>query len=525
MFVLAAPRRLSLSGSAAHPQLHLGNVSKRTGTASLPRRSDAPPLEQEDGALARRPAISSRASVPPAERHRIRRLGWSAAAVLGAAMAGHTLLETARDALFLRSLPATRLPWAYLVIAALTGLCIRKRRDGRAFALRGGQQERLMSTLLVVAVGTVVAGLTLESRSASAAFGFYVWTGIAATLTALRFWVLLGTSVNRCSAERLYGPIAVGGSIGATLGAVLAGGLLRHFAPEALIIFASAFFAAATALAVFLPTDRPPHALGETKAPRLPELPAATHTLARGLGASIPWASTLGPQASSQTSGDAGAPGGSHHQPQRAAPTRLNAQALLRDPLVLALATLGFCATLTLTSADYLVKATVASEISGDALGRFFAKFYAALNLACLGVQVVVAPWFLRVMGVTRSLAALPLFMLSATLGLVCLGGLVPVLLLKAADGTLRGPVYRTASEVLYVHLPAETLERVKALIDSAGHRLAQAVASLVLLVAASLGLGLHQMALALFALGLAWLGCVLWLIPRQAHGRDAVYA
>ena len=32
-------------------------------------------------------------------------------------MAGHALLETARDALFLASLPARRLPWVYLAAA------------------------------------------------------------------------------------------------------------------------------------------------------------------------------------------------------------------------------------------------------------------------------------------------------------------------------------------------------------------------------------------------------------------------
>ena len=34
-------------------------------------------------------------------------------------LAGHTLLETARDTLFLSRLPASQLPWTYLVIAAL----------------------------------------------------------------------------------------------------------------------------------------------------------------------------------------------------------------------------------------------------------------------------------------------------------------------------------------------------------------------------------------------------------------------
>jgi hypothetical protein len=47
------------------------------------------------------------------------RVVWMAFATLLTIVAAHAVLETARDALFLADLPATRLPWAYLGIAAL----------------------------------------------------------------------------------------------------------------------------------------------------------------------------------------------------------------------------------------------------------------------------------------------------------------------------------------------------------------------------------------------------------------------
>src|SRR4029453_15815065 len=48
-----------------------------------------------------------------------RRIVWVGFATLLTIVAGHTVLETARDALFLADLPASRLPWAYLGIAVL----------------------------------------------------------------------------------------------------------------------------------------------------------------------------------------------------------------------------------------------------------------------------------------------------------------------------------------------------------------------------------------------------------------------
>ena len=48
-----------------------------------------------------------------------RRNTFAAFATLLAITTGHTLLETARDAFFLAKMPASRLPWMYLVIVAI----------------------------------------------------------------------------------------------------------------------------------------------------------------------------------------------------------------------------------------------------------------------------------------------------------------------------------------------------------------------------------------------------------------------
>ena len=57
--------------------------------------------------------IHLKATVRPAER----RLVFGATITLFGILAGHALLETARDALFLGRLPASQLPWVYLLIA------------------------------------------------------------------------------------------------------------------------------------------------------------------------------------------------------------------------------------------------------------------------------------------------------------------------------------------------------------------------------------------------------------------------
>src|SRR4026209_676121 len=62
----------------------------------------------------------------------------AATAVLFAILAGHSMLETARDALFLSSLPASRLPTVYVAIAVLAfALAAANRLLTRRFSRRG----------------------------------------------------------------------------------------------------------------------------------------------------------------------------------------------------------------------------------------------------------------------------------------------------------------------------------------------------------------------------------------------------
>src|SRR5262245_6065471 len=116
-------------------------------------------------------------------------------------LSGHTLLETARDALFLARLPASRLPWMYIAIA------------GAAFAfsrLRGGRLERLWGTyglalLLLVSAALTGAFWALASwRSPWSLYALYIWSGLFGTAAGVRFWLTLSEMFTVTQAKRLY---------------------------------------------------------------------------------------------------------------------------------------------------------------------------------------------------------------------------------------------------------------------------------------------------------------------------------
>ena len=143
-------------------------------------------------------------------------------------MAGHGLLETARDTLFLSRLPATQLPWVYLAIAAF------------ALFFTSLQQQRLrhldhrwgLIGLLVTAALVSLAFWFLATRAGAwVLYALYTWSGVFITLAVIQFWSVLGDHLTITQAKRLFAVIGIGGVSGAIVGAGLARGPVERLSP------------------------------------------------------------------------------------------------------------------------------------------------------------------------------------------------------------------------------------------------------------------------------------------------------
>lgn len=104
-------------------------------------------------------------------------------------MAGHELLETARDALFLATVPASRLPWVYLVIAML-GMAIARGPLGHLGRKLGA--HALTAVLATSALLTAAFWWITEPGAQWSLYATYVWSGLFATIVVVQFWTLLG---------------------------------------------------------------------------------------------------------------------------------------------------------------------------------------------------------------------------------------------------------------------------------------------------------------------------------------------
>ena len=86
----------------------------------------------------------------------------------------HTILETARDALFLSKIPGSQLPWVYLAIAALSLTSTRAQHVFR----RLGSRSSIIAWALTAGLGTLGMWALLPSLGRSGLYGLYIWSGV-----------------------------------------------------------------------------------------------------------------------------------------------------------------------------------------------------------------------------------------------------------------------------------------------------------------------------------------------------------
>lgn len=380
-----------------------------------------------------------------------------AASTLFATMAGHTLLETARDSLFLARTPVARLPWAYALIAIVALLAVEADRQLRK---RYSARSLLSLTLLGGAAGCLAFVQPFRTHASWAPHAFYVWVALIATLAISQFWLMLSESFTVAEAKRVYALVGAGGLLGAMFGGALARASASGGHREGALLLLGAGCLAIAAAIAWLALGK----LAQSAAPAA-ELSGMIET-------------------------------------RSAAMRDLRSERYLRRMLGIAV-----LSTIAVTLADFAFKAEVARRIPAGQLASFFGSLNVGLSAAAVLAQFVIAPQLLHALGVGRALLVLPAVLAFASLGALAAPGLVTYVLLRGADGSLRHSLHRSSIEVLYLPLPSHARARWKLVVDVLGQRGGQALAAG--LIVACLAAGLPAWAPLWGVLG----SCIAWVV------------
>ena len=355
--------------------------------------------------------------------------------VLLLTISAHTVLETARDALFLAKLAPRNLALVYVMTAVftivLTPLSVRLTRAA-------GAKNALVVSLLLTAFAA--AYFRIRPPGALSVFSLYVFGALSATLLVGQFWLLAGTLFTAAQSRRLFGPLASGGVLGGVGGGAIAALLLNVTPVRGLLGVASLLYFAAALLATKL-------VLEET-------LTAGASS--RALGSSpVASRAPLGPQLST----------------------------VRHDPFLIRLALMAALSIALSVVVDYLYKAKVSRTIAPAELGAFFARYQLVLSLGALLLQVAITGPVVQRIGVVGLALTGPLLLsVGGTLTALLGAPFWIVVLLKGTDTSLRNSLGRVAAELLWA--PVDQQARARGFVDLIVTRVAQAVAGGVLLAA-----------------------------------------
>ena len=373
------------------------------------------------------------------------------------------MLHPVRNALVLGALGGTAFYKVYIASALVAVAVV---PFGRLAARV--PQQRLTPAIAGIFVANLLVFRALFPGGVTFGVLFYAWHDLYAGILTSQFFLAANTLLDPRSAKTAFPMIVAAGSLGAALGGAVTGFLTPVIGVANLLLVAAAL-TAAFALAI-------PPVLGSITTEIQPHVREVDVTGRVSL-----------------------------HDVARNRQVQLIAAAVVLTVLVKQIV-------------DYQFNLATSTLGDRDAISAFQGKFNAATQWLPLVAAALIRPALVQ-WGVGAALLMLPASMIVANLFVAVRGGLVPSVVAKGTETTLRYSAERTGREILYMPVSNEVRVRAKPLIDVALESgLAKALSAAVIFVLlATVG-----------ASNLAWWAValsVVWLLAAIAERRAYVRA
>jgi AAA family ATP:ADP antiporter len=304
----------------------------------------------------------------------------------------------------------------------------------------------------------------------------YVWVSVFNLFNTAIFWAFMTDLFTVEQGKRLYGFIAVGGSLGAIVGAYITKHYVRDIGPANLLVISAIMFAVAGFLVRFFPS-------GFTEQKKI--VPASEEPI----GGSI-WS-------------------GITH--------------IARSPYLLGLAASILLYTTTSTWA-YFQQSDLTRETlkDNDARTEFLANLDVWVNSITVVIQIFLTGRLLKWFGVGFTLVAMPFL---SMIGFGAMGIAPSLALLAIFQVVRRAAAYalmRPSREILFTVLRREDKYKVKSVTDTLGYRTGDQIGAWSYGGLHALGLSLASISFVAVPVVAGWCGLSLWLARKQRALADA---
>ncbi len=315
---------------------------------------------------------------------------------------------------------------------------------------------------------------------------FFIWTSVFNLFVVSVFWSFMTDTYHPSQAKRLFGFIAVGGTVGALTGSSITATLVGLLGPINLLLVSAVLLELAGRSARAF--EHHEAKLAQVAA-REPEFEAE---------AAVPAdVETEGKQ--EEVIGGALLEGVAH---------------VIRSPYLLGLAALISLFAIVSTFLYFHLIAIVEEVMAGDDAGQtqLFAVMEVAVQSLTLITQVFLTGRILKWLGLGLALAFLPLVSIVGFGILAAAPILVVVVVFQVLRRAANFAIQRPAREVLYTVIPRTDKYKAKNFNDTFVYRAADQVGAWSYTAMGWLGLGLSGLAVAMLPVSAAWLILALWL-------------
>lgn len=299
---------------------------------------------------------------------------------------------------------------------------------------------------------------------------FYVWFSVFNLFATMLFWALMADRFTLEQSQRLFGAIALGGTLGAIFGPWLASVLARPIGTASLLLISAAFLVMAV-LAAW-------------------------------------WFSRLQPAANSQPNSDQEVIGGNPFE---------GLLAVLRSPYLLGTAAYVLIVAVIATFIYFTrLQMVAALGIDTDTRTAAFARIDLITQIATFALQALITGHLMKRLGVAFTLALLPITVALGFIGLAIVGSLTALIVLDASFRAVQRGVMRPARETLFTVVARSDRYKAKAFIDTFVYRSGDVIGAQTEGLLSKLGMGLAGLTVVVVPLSIIWIALGLWLGVAQ---------
>jgi AAA family ATP:ADP antiporter len=360
---------------------------------------------------------------------------------------------------------------------------------------------------------------------------FFIWISVFNLFVVSVFWSFMTDIYHPEQSKRLFGVIAVGGTLGALLGSTITTAMVDMLGPIHLLLVSALFLELAARSAWILGRQEPQLLLMAGRRANAQQVQTesdvehvrqALNPTDNRVTGRVRTVASENAELEGERSRNAKSDAVSHDAEVIGGGVIDGVTHVFKSPYLLGIAGLMLFFTIASTFLYFQRIDIVSREFADDAIGRvrLFGAIDVATNVLTLATQLFLTGRLLRWFGLGFGLAFLPVVSL---IGFGVLGA-APVLAVVVVFEVCRRAgnfaVARPSREVLYTVLSRSDKYKAKNFNDTFVYRLGDQMGSWSYTVMAWLGLTLSGLALTMVPLSLAWLLLALWLGRAYTRGQ-----